>query len=126
MLYLCLLLHKKQTGTMNIIPTIFNLLALSFSLGTASSVLVHDTNIDKAMITALSSETANTSTGSAKPGNDPHTHSERMSLYQAIRSINSSQPKTQPRSQDDRRHVQEKPVTPGHHPFDNYSLPVIV
>lgn len=110
---------------MNSIQTIINLIALSFSLGTASSVLVHDTNIDKAMVTALTAEIATTSAAPTKLGNDPHTHSERMSLYQAIRSLNSSQPRTQPRGQDDRKYVQAKPTARGHHPFDNYSLPVV-
>ncbi len=109
---------------MNSIPTILNFLALTLSLGTASSVLVHDTNIDKAMVTALAAQTASI-TGPAKLGNDPHTHSERGSLYQAIRSLNSSQPRTQPRGQEDRKYVQAKPTARGHHPFDNYTLPLV-
>lgn len=110
---------------MNSIPTILNFLALTLRLGTASSVLVHDTNIDKAMITALAVQAPTTSNGPAKPGNDPHTHSERASLYQAIRSLNSSQPRTQPRGQEDRKYVQAKPTARGHHPFDNYTLPLV-
>ncbi len=110
---------------MHVASTIINLLAISFSVGTASSVLLHDTNIDKAMVAALSVETANTGANFSKIGNDPHTHSERTSLYQAVRTIHSSQPRTQAKGQDDRRYIQAKPSACGHHPFDNYTLPVV-
>ena len=110
---------------MNIAHTIFNLLSLTFCLGTASSVLIHDTNVDKAMVTAVTNHAQHMTNPIAKPGNDPHTHSERTSLHQAIRDLNASQPRVQPRNQDEKHYAQSKPSARGHHPFDNYTLPVV-
>ena len=101
--------------------TLTHLFALALSLSTASGVLIHDTNVDKAVTKAVSQH-ADTS---VTVGNMPHTHSERGSLHQAIRDLNASQPRTQPRSQEDRKYVQAKPSARGHHPFDNYTLPLV-
>lgn len=110
---------------MNIVNTIINLLSLTFCLGTASSVVIHDTNIDKAMLTAVTSRTQVVDAPVMRPGNDPHTHSERVSLHQAIRDLNASQPRVQPRNQDEKHYIQSKPSARGHHPFDNYTLPAV-
>lgn len=100
--------------------TLTNFFAVALALLTVGGLLLHDTNIDKAMIKAVSSQAE-----VLPPGGLPHTHSERHSLHQAIRDLNASQPRTQPRSQEDRRHVQSKPTTRGHHPFDNATLPLL-
>lgn len=88
---------------MNIAPTIINSLILALSLGTVGSILVHDTNVDKATMVALAAR-MDSEAGVAQPGNMPHTHSERNSLYQAVRDIHSSQPRTQPRNTEDERY----------------------
>lgn len=106
---------------MNIVPTLVNSIMLLISLGTIGSLLVHDTNVDKATITALS---AKTMTEVAAPGNMPHTHSERNSLYQAVRDLRVSQPRIQPRGYEDKKFIQNKQPR-GYHPFDNYTLPMI-
>lgn len=110
---------------MNIANTIINLLSLTFCLGTAGSIAIHDTNVDKALITGVASRVATMENVVSRPGNDPHTHSERSSLYQAVRDIHSSQPRVQPRNQEERSYVKGKPSARGHHPFDNYSLPMV-
>lgn len=106
---------------MQTVQTLINTIALLFSLSTASSVALHDTHIDKALVKAIVAHPEINATINSVP----HTHSERGSLYQAIRDINSSQPRTQPRNQEDRRYTQPKPGAGGHHPFDNASLPVV-
>lgn len=109
---------------MNIAHIIVKLASVALSVSTIVSVLLHDTNLDKAMVTQASKE-AGVHTPVAKPGNMPHTHSERSSLHQAIRDLNASQPRVQPRGQSDKKYVQSKPTARGHHPFDNYTLPVV-
>ena len=105
---------------MIITQTLTHFLALALSLSTAGGLLLHDTNVDKAMVKAVSQHADVTA-----PGAMPHTHSERSSLHQAIRDLNASQPRTQPRGQEDRKYVQAKPSARGHHPFDNYTLPLV-
>lgn len=100
--------------------TLTHFLALTLSLCTAGGLLLHDTNVDKATVKAVSQQAE-----AAAPGAMPHTHSERSSLHQAIRDLNASQPRTQPRGQEDRKYVQAKPTARGHHPFDNYTLPMV-
>lgn len=110
---------------MNIVKTIINLLSLTFCLSTAGSIIVHDTNVDKALITGVTSRAATIENVVARPGNDPHTHSERASLYQAVRDLHSSQPRVRPRNQEDKSYIRAKPSARGHHPFDNYTLPYV-
>lgn len=109
---------------MNIAKTIIHLLTATFCLSICGSILVHDTNTDKAVLARIANKIDASDSGTTKPGNTPHTHSERASLYQAIRDIHSSQPRTQPRNQD-QKYVRAKPSARGHHPFDNYTLPVV-
>lgn len=107
---------------MNTAQTLFNTIAVAFSLSTATSLLLHDTNLDKAMVKAITPVVSSTT-----PGSDPHTHSERTSLYQAVRDLHRGQHRTQPRviMQGERKYVLAKPSARGHHAFDNYSLPVV-
>ena len=109
---------------MNIANTILHLLTTALCLGICGSVLIHDTNTDKAVLARVANRAPTLDNVVIKPGNDPHTHSERGSLYQAVRDIHSSQPRTQPRSQD-KKYTRAKPSARGHHPFDNYTLPIV-
>lgn len=109
---------------MTITPILTQAVISLFGFGLIGGLLLHDTNLDKAAATALAVR-AELEQQTMKPGNMPHTHSERGSLYQAIRSIHASQPRTQPRTQDDKKYVQAKPSARGHHPFDNYTLPFV-
>lgn len=110
---------------MNIVHTFFNVASIFLGLSTVGSVVVHDTNVDKALVT-VTSVSEDGASAVVVPGNTPHTHSERGSLHQAIRDLNAGQPRTQPRNQQDKKYVQAKPTARGHHPFDNYTLPIII
>ena len=110
---------------MNLAPTIIlQLASVALALTTATSMFIHETNVDKALITAAHDQVG-LRTPVTKPGSNPHTHSDRGSLYQAIRDLNASQPRIQPRNQNEKKYVQAKPTARGHHPFDNYTLPVV-
>ena len=104
-----------------------NSFAIALSLSTATGIFVHDTKIDKA-VTTFSLPPAITSTTAASVksmlGSTPHTHSERVSFAQAVHDLKAQNPRVQPRS-DDKKHVLPKRVMKGHHPFDNYNLPVV-
>lgn len=98
-------------------------LSVMVSLLTMTGVTVHDTNVDKAVTTAIYQSYASP-TGQVKLGNDPHTHSERGSLSQAVRDLKTSNPRIQPRN-DEKKHMMQKHAARGHHPFDNYNLPLV-
>lgn len=102
-------------------PTI--LLTLSTSFG----VLVHDLKIDQ-FTTSLFAAPAIVANyegvvGALKLG-DPHTHSERASISELGRTLNRQNPRVQPRN-DNKKYRLENRVVRGHHPFDNYNLPVV-
>lgn len=98
------------------------------SLSTAAGVLLHDTRIDKAAVTALALPTAVISLdGSNKLAGisgDLHTHTERTSLSQAVHDLKGQTQRTLPRNED-KKHALPKFVTKGHHAFDNYNLPLV-
>ena len=99
------------------------------SLSTASGVLIHDTRIDKMAVTALASPVTAPSydTGNAKLINfaiDAHTHTERHSLAQVVSDFKTPNPRLQPRTSEDRKHLTQKLVPKGQHSFDNYNLPL--
>ena len=102
---------------------LLNPLSIFVSLLTMTGVAVHDTNVDKAITTAYQKYSIVTSDVKA-PGNDPHTHSERGSLSQAIRDLKATNPRVQPRNED-KKHLLPKHVARGHHAFDNYNLPIV-
>jgi hypothetical protein len=99
------------------------------SISTAAGVLVHDTRIDKAAVSALAvpsimaSIDGSSSKLSALSG-DMHTHVERGSLAQAVHDLKAQNPRIQPRI-DERKHFLQKHVARGYHAFDNYNLPIV-
>lgn len=101
------------------INAIIHSLVLVFSLCTATSLLIHDTNADKALIKAVTTHNY----GAPGPGADPHTHVHRASGNSADRDVRNSHPRTAPRAALDRRYMHVK-ITRGHHPFEDYLLPV--
>jgi hypothetical protein len=110
----------------------FNLIqffAIAISLTTAVGVLIHDTKIDQATTTALAVPIVMAGFESidrqTKFAGDPHTHSERSSLSQAIRDLRASggTPRVQPRDDDKKYHLQKK-VAKGTHAFDGYYMPL--
>lgn len=104
-----------------------NPLSVILTLSTTIGVLVHDTKIDQ-FTTALFAVPALVASYEGAQGaikmTDPHTHVERVSISQFGRSLTLDNPRVQPRN-DNKKYRLEKQVVKGHHPFDNYNLPVI-
>jgi len=107
------------------ISKIVNSLALIASLVTASSVLLHDTRIDRAAaaVNALPLPATYEESSASKllSPSDPHTHVERSS---ALRNLATGMPRIQPRN-DEKKHLLQRRVAKGHHAFDNYNLPIV-
>ena len=95
---------------------IYNLLApltMLLSLSTACGVLLHDTNLDKAFVSAWTSS-------EVKQGSTPHTHVHGVTLGDTLRE-GQKHPRTKPRTTD-RKHIHQKRVARGHHTFDGHRL----
>lgn len=105
------------------LPTINQFLPFAISLSILTGVMLHDTRFDKFARAFLAVPGIATTYEGVKM-NDSHTHTERLSVSQLARAFAYETPRTQAR-QDDKRYRLEKNVVKGHHPFDNYSLPVV-
>lgn len=107
-------------------PFLTNIFALSLSLGTATGVFLHDTRLDKmASILALPSIIIQTEAAKLVHIGDFHTHIERGSIARAAHIFHSSTPGLSPRVQEDKKHLLQRNAARGHHPFDNYNLPLV-
>lgn len=107
------------------LATILNSLAVLMSLTTATGIVVHDTHIDGASSALLSlpSVAGNTDdTPASRLTSDLHTHIERLSFSQAVRNLQGTSPRLQPRNED-KKYAQQKNAR-GYHPFDAYTLPL--
>ncbi|MFZ2835726.1 hypothetical protein D3C85_220780 [compost metagenome] len=106
--------------------TLLTPLSIALSLSTATGVLLHDTKLDKAasLAPALSAG-LDAADRSIKLAGDPHTHAERGSLSQAVRDIKSQNPRVQPRTTEDKKHLMQKNAPRGYHSFDSYNTPLI-
>lgn len=106
--------------------TLLTPLSIALSLSTATGVLLHDTKLDKAasLAPALSAG-LDAADRSIKLAGDPHTHAERGSLSQAVRDIKSQNPRVQPRTTEDKKHLMQKNTPRGYHSFDSYNTPLI-
>jgi hypothetical protein len=106
---------------------LINQLSVILTLSTTFGILVHDTKFDQ-FTTALLAMPAVVASyegaHSAIKMSDPHTHVERVSISQFGHSMAFDNPRVQPRN-DNKKYRLEKQVVKGHHPFDNYNLPVI-
>jgi hypothetical protein len=103
-------------------------LSVFLSLSTATGVLVHDTRVDKAAMTAFSAPSAMASgQADSKLANfsgDAHTHTERHSLSQAVHDLKADNPRLHPRSHADKKYLSQKNLGLGHDPFDGYATPL--
>jgi len=107
---------------------IINPLPILLSLSTMFGVLVHDTKVDQfttSLIAAPAIIATYDGVNNALKLGDAHTHTERVMVSQLTRSLAIENPRLQPRGNDDKKYVLQKNVARGHHPFDNYNLPVI-
>jgi menaquinone-dependent protoporphyrinogen IX oxidase len=107
------------------IPSLFTILSVIISLSTASSVILHDTRLDKIATVAVATPImyAHYETGFKPFLNDAHTHVERSAFSQVLHAYQSAAPGIQPRHE--RKHLLQKHVPKGHHAFDNYNLPIV-
>jgi hypothetical protein len=103
-------------------------LSVFLSLSTATGVLVHDTRVDKAAMTALSTpSTMASGQADSKMVNmsgDAHTHTERHSLSQAVHDLKADNPRLHPRTTSDKKYLSQKNLGLGHDPFDGYATPL--
>ena len=108
--------------------SLINSFIVMISLATASGVFLHDTRIDKAASVAIMPlDQLGVETGAKlvhTSPNDLHTHVERTQLGHSSPLLHSLAPSIAPRNED-KKHLAQKVVPKGHHPFDNYNLPII-
>ena len=107
---------------------IINPLSILITLSTLLGVVVHDTKVDQLATKVLSVPNAIVNyegVNHAIKFSDEHTHTERISLSEVVRSVNSDVPRIQPRMTSDKKYRLQKNVVRGHHAFDNYSLPIL-
>lgn len=107
---------------------ILNPIAAALSLTTLLGVVVHDTHFDKLTV-QLTAPVVVTAVGVASVAppqpNDMHTHVERVSLSNVTRMLQAGSPRIQPRNSSEKKHMLQKNVARGQHPFDNYNLPIL-
>lgn len=100
-------------------PLLINPLPLILTLTTSFGVLLHDTQIDRATITALTIPAIIASYGSADTAlkaSEGHTRTERV-------SVASGEPRVQPRGNDDKKYVIGKKFRASLHGSD-YAWPI--
>ena len=110
---------------MNLIKQLFTALGMAVSLTTAYGVLLHDTNIDKAVLSTigLSHQTTQADGGASHPKlpeSTPHTHPHHAQLTEILRNA-QARPRHLPR-QSDRRHLYQKQVARGQHTLDGHHI----
>lgn len=108
---------------MNITQVFIHLLTVGISLALSGGVLLHDTNLDKAMV-AATAKAKSTDVSVSGPNSEPHTHGEHVSVKKLTKKLGGSHPRLPSRLTSDEKYIQTKPVR-GHHPFDNHTLPMI-
>jgi hypothetical protein len=105
---------------------IINPISVLISLSTMFGIVLHDTKFDQMTTTYLTAPALRVSFDGATNvlSKMDHTHTERVSVSELGRSLAYESPRTQVRN-DIRKHIMQKNVMRGHHPFDNYSLPIL-
>jgi len=86
---------------------IINPLTILISLTAVFGVFMHDTQIDKALVTAISSPAYSERINSESlklPSIEQHIHAENTS-FASNSNLNSQVPATQPRNQDDKKYM---------------------
>ena len=96
---------------MNILQQIITQFTIFVSLSTACGVLMHDTHVDKAVVSVFSAVDFQGSTGddgmkTTRIGSSAHTHPEHTSLSSIIHD-GSANPRSTPRN-DDRKYMKVK------------------
>ncbi len=107
-----------------------NLLPTAITLMIVFGIALHDTKLDNITKMALAIpifvvtyESANI-LALAGLGGDAHTHVERVSVERTASKATSWTPSLGSRKDQDMKYRLNNSVQRGHHPFDNYNLPV--
>lgn len=108
-------------------PSLFTIQrsAICLALLTVTGILVHDTKLDKAAVTALAIPAVLASFDIDKVGRlggTDHTHVERVSFSQAVNIVGNGTPRITPRDDHKKFHMTKK-VAKGTQTFDGYYLP---
>jgi len=93
------------------LPLLINPLPLLLTISTVFGVLVHDTQLDMAAMTALTVAVpivGYVGNGVSLKLNDPHIHNESVSVSQSVRDLKDNTPRTQTRGGDDKKYVIQK------------------
>jgi hypothetical protein len=103
-------------------------LSIFLSLSTATGIFLHDTRVDKATLSVLSTPSSGTSyqanTKLVNYATDSHTHVERHSFSQSLHELRGDTPRIPPRAGHEKKYVTQKNLGLGHNPFDSYALPL--
>lgn len=114
--------HKNKK---HMLSNFFNFIITTATLCTTFGVVMHDTTMDKFTTLALSIPTSGAAESESSArilsfGGESHTHIEPVSIV----SLLGENPRG-PARNDEKKHLLSKRVMCGHHPFDNYSLPIV-
>jgi len=97
---------------------------VALSMTTATGMVVHDLQIDKATVVALASPAAYADFEAANKlvnFGEMHTHVERNAFSQ----LSTHEPIITSRFNESKKHLMQKYAGRGHHAFDNYNLPIV-
>lgn len=104
-------------------------LSASVAVMTLFGLALHDTKVDTMTTFALALPAAIVAYEGASVmlhlSGDAHTHVESVSLRQIAQKHTSLNPLLPPRHSENKGYRLQKGVPKGHHPFDNYNLPVL-
>ena len=110
--------------------TFINRLSLTIAVMTFFGIAIHDTKIDKFTAMAIAVPVVMAAYEGAHLlhalGGDSHTHVDRISVEKTANKNTSMPPQLGARRFKDKKYRLDANVTKGHHPFDNYNLPVAV
>jgi hypothetical protein len=93
------------------IQLLFNPVPLMLSLATMFGLLLHDTQIDRATTIVPARIASVSALESELKTNDQHIHAERVSVSENLGQLGNSQPRVQPRNENDKKYVTQKKVT---------------
>lgn len=114
---------------MNSLSLLVTPLSIFLSLSTATGIFIHDTRVDKATLTVISTPNGSSNYQAANTklvnyATDSHTHVERHTLSQSLHEIRGDNPRIPPRAGHEKKYLSQKNLGLGHNPFDSYALPL--
>lgn len=117
--------RTKINTHMNYISQLTTIITMIFGLTTTVGVFLHDTNVDKAFVSAWKTlhYAVRTEADDHKPGSTPHTHAEHGEFSKVLKD-GKAHPRSTPRSSD-RKHLHHKLASrSGDTDFDGHRLTV--